>query len=263
MTILPYKNSKFNNRLIALCFVLISFVLLNPLKVFSQNDENETKVDPILAVSPVINYSKAFFKNNLAYEGKIFGFYNGESTYINDFPALDTFSVYTNQFDSLQFYSEFIENGKSYVLNGFFIQVDSNKIFEYKTSPFMQMSGADLIVENNQLKNLFLDNGMGKTIYGVTITDDVNPDWIKVEPLPEAAQYIDVEKLDSSTYQIKFKNKSVFLDNLSEDIKNKWKKGEIIRFPIGIIMTDTVVPDQSATIKYTLVKKKKPKKIKN
>jgi hypothetical protein len=263
MTILPYKIFCLNSRLIALSIFIFLLVVLNPLKVFSQDDDNETKVDPILTVSPVIKYSKAIFKNNLAYEGKIFGYVNGESILINEFPALDTFSVLTKQFDSLQFYSEFVENGKSYVLNGFFIKVDSNKIFEFKTSPIMQMSGADLIVENNQLKNLFFDNGMGKTIYGVAITDDVNPDWVKVEALPEAAQYIDVEKLDSSTYQVKFKNKDIFLGSLSEDIKNKWRKGEEIRFPIGIMLTDTIVPDQSATVKYTLVKKKKPKKINN
>lgn len=231
-----------------------------PINCFSQTDTGTGITIPVTALTKFIKLSNATAKNNLFYPGKVNGFQNGISTFIKDFESQEVFTFETGNYDSIQF---FFDLPNSYV-DKFFIKILDNNPFEFKTSPIMQMSGADLIVANNQLKDLFLkENGIGKKLYSVTITDDVNPEWVKVEPLSEASLYIDVVKLDSSTYHIKIKDKAVFLGNLSEDIKNKWSKGEEIKFPIGIVMTDTVLPDHTASISYSLVKKKKPKKIKN
>ncbi|MBK8553062.1 MAG: hypothetical protein IPL53_19165 [Ignavibacteria bacterium] len=249
-------SSRLRNSLIS-CLLFAYFAI--PTTSYSQADTIAGRTIPVTAITEFIKYSNATARNNLFYPGKINGFLNGNSTFLKDFESQETFTFEIGNYDSIQF---FFDLPKSYV-DKFFIKVLENQPFEYKTSPIMQLSGADLIEANNQMQNLFLTNGTGKKLYAVTITDDVNANWVKVEPLPEASLYIDVVKLDSSTYHIQIKNKAIFLGNLSEDIKNKWSRGEEIKFPIGIIMTDTMVPSPPVPINYTLVKKKKPKKINN
>ncbi|MBK8984171.1 MAG: hypothetical protein IPM38_18100 [Ignavibacteria bacterium] len=120
------------------------------------------------------------------------------------------------------------------------------------------MSGAELIVGNNQLKNI-----AGNMLYEVIVSDDIDPNRVKVLPRDNSILYIDILKIDSSKYRIKLKNKNEFYSNISNDIKNEWKRGEELKFPIGITLTDTVVTQHSEQIDYILKKKKKPKKIIN
>lgn len=229
-----------------------------PVFSYSQTDSAKVvgKIKPVTPLSKFIKFSNVTAKNNLNYDGKVNGFLNGNSNFIKDFNSQEIFSFETANYDSIQFYFDL---PNSYV-DKFFIQVTDNIPFEFDVKPFMELSGADIFVANNQLKNLFTKDGMGKKLYDISITDDVNPDQIKVEATPIASKYIEVVKLDSSTYQVKLKSKKEFYGNLSEEIKEKWSKGEEIKFPIGVNLFDTVITTDNVTIQYNLVKKKKPKK---
>ena len=236
--------------------VLIFFVF-NSSILYSQEDE-EPKLYPATSLNELINYSSAIVVNNLPYDGTAFGFKDGKSTFIIDYQALDTFTFNTMDYDSIQFYSEYLRDGKPKVLDGFFLIISKNKPFGFEAFPIMPMSGAELIVGNSQLKNI-----AGKMLYEVTISDDIDPNRIKVMPRDDSYLFIDILKIDSSKYRIKLKDKNKFYENLSSDTKNKWKRGEELKFPIGINLSDTVVTNHKETIQYILVKKKKPKKIKN
>ncbi|HMS65540.1 MAG TPA: hypothetical protein PKD83_09845 [Ignavibacteria bacterium] len=229
--------------------------------IFSTNNsfsQDIKSVPPVKFLNNLIKYSTGIGVNNLNHNGTISGYKDEVITYIMDIQSQGTFSFETKNYDSIQFYFEWdLDENHIYKVKKSYPVLD-NQPFEFEANEIMVMSGAEMIVANNQLKSL-----AGKKLYEVIISDDVNPDWIKVEALPEASKYIDVLKLDSSTYQIKLKGKQEFFGNLSEDLREQWVKGEEIKFPIGVNMYDSVVTTDTGTIQYFLVKKKKPKKVKN
>jgi len=243
-----------------LLFILFALEIFCIKNVYTQDT---TAIREFLAVesltNQVIKFSDVKFANTTEFEGEIYGFKNGEKVLIGEYLPFDTFFVSTKDYDRIYFDFVFIDNtGKSELIDNFYYELAENKLFEFEAFPIMPMSGAELIVGNSDLKNI-----AGKMLYEIIVGDDIDPKRIKVVPKEDAVLYIDVMKIDSTKYRIKLKDKNEFYSNLSSDIKSKWKKGEELKFPIGVNLSDTVVTQHKASIQYLLVKRKKPKKIKS
>ncbi|MBV6479295.1 MAG: hypothetical protein HGGPFJEG_02066 [Ignavibacteria bacterium] len=209
----------------------------------------------VTALSPIIKYSYAILKNNLNYDVSVYGRKNNTDTFINKFGPFEEFSVETKDYDSLKFYSrwDFDESFDKEATN--FLEVKDNQKFEFYPEPIFELTGLDMIVDNRALKRL-----IGKKLYNIKITDDVNPSAIEAAAYDDSAPYIDIIKIDTVSYQIKLKAKDEFLRNLTEAEKVKWSKGEELIFPIGVKLYDTAVKSDVQDYQIYLKKKKKSKK---
>lgn len=242
---------------------LISFgcvcLMMAPGVSFSQNDTADIEeVYPVTVINPLIKYSEATIKNDLNHDGKIYGYTGGASQFINDLRSQETVSFQTGNYDSIQFYYEWdVDDKYRYKVDKFFIKVSDNKPFEFSINPIREISNFNMSVDNSELRKL-----ASEKLYEVIIKDDVDPNNIIVQPTEESARFIDIWKIDSLSvvYQIRLKDKNEFVRNLSEDVIKKWKKGDELSFPIGIILSDKNVP--ADVMRYTLFlkKEKKPKK---
>jgi|GEM_PF-1916941 len=259
------------NRLFSLLnfkvFILVLFLVINfnINSVNSQNkpDDDIVPIDPVALLTDLIKYSNAVIKNNLNHDGQIYGYINGERIFIKDIGSDGIVSIETQNFDSIQFYSEFnLEDGSTYIVDGFFLKVIENQPFDIIISPIKEVVGGKITVDNKELVNIIEEP---KMLYLVKITDDVNTGQIEVTPLEKSSPNIEILKIDSSTYHIKLKarTKNEFAGSISDDQMIKWRKGEEVKFPIGVKITDKYLLSDFREIDYVLVKKKKPKKKSN
>src|SRR5580765_2127362 len=99
-------------------FFLLSLIMF-PVNSFSQQDTTAGGTPPpVRALSKLVKYSKASFKNDLNYPGKVYGCLGGNNTFLVDFEAQETFSVEIGNYDSLLFFSEWdLNDRKKYVIN--------------------------------------------------------------------------------------------------------------------------------------------------
>ncbi|HAY34216.1 MAG TPA: hypothetical protein DCY06_08760 [Bacteroidetes bacterium] len=232
---------------------------LNCVNLFSQEKE-EPILYPATSLSQLIKFSSAKVVNNLPYDGKAFGFKNDKGTFITDYEALDTFEIKILDYDSIQFYSEYIRDGIPKVLDGFFLKVDENKSFTYTPLPVQDLVGLDIVTEN-------VKKYKGRKLYEITIEDDVNAGEIEVMPLPESVSFIDIQRIDTAKYtatnkaifQIKLKDTKSFANEVSKSILDRILKGEEVIMPIGIKLFDKKIPSHTEEYKIFLKKKKKKK----
>ncbi|MBK9332483.1 MAG: hypothetical protein IPM96_08845 [Ignavibacteria bacterium] len=230
--------------------VLVLF-FLNFVNLYSQ-EKDEPILYPATTITDLIKFSSAKVVNNLPYKGSAFGFKNDKSTFILDYEALDTFSFYTNDYDSIQFYSEYLRDGIQKVLDGFFLKVNDNKPFTYTAIPVQDRVGLDIVTEN-------VRKYKGKKLYEIIIEDDANAGDIEVMPLPESVSFIDIQRIDTAVYHIKLKNTRTFSNEVSKSIQDRILKGDEVIMPVGIKLFDKKIPSHSEEYKVFLKKKKKKK----
>jgi hypothetical protein len=221
----------------------------------SQTDSEDSihgGVDPVAPLNDFIKLSTGIVQNKLFYDGKLYGYKNGERVFIKDFRSQETFSFETGNYDSVQFYYEW----ENYIVDGFFLKVNDNKPFTFEPVPVQELSGLEMVTDN-------VKKFKGKKLYEVSIFDDVNPGQIEVTATNESFPYIyiDTVKIDTAKaiYQIKLKGKYEFSRDVSPEIQKSIGNGEEVTFPIGIIMTDKSVKSDVQEYKIFLKKKKKPK----
>lgn len=209
----------------------------------------------VTALTPIIKYSVAEFKNNVNHDLEVYGCKNGLQTLIKNCGPFEVFIVEIKDNDSLKFFSQWdIDERERYKVN-YYLRVSENKKFEFTPTPVFELTGLEMIVDNRALKNM-----IGKKLYEVTIRDDVNSSAIEAAAFDDSAPFIDIIKIDTVTYHIKLKAKEEFLRNLTETEKAKWSKGEELLFPIGIKLYDKNVTEDIQEYQLFLKKKKKPKK---
>lgn len=214
----------------------------------SEKDSTGDGVDPILALNKFVKYSKGNVKNKLFYDGKLFGYKSGEKIFIRDFLSQESFEFETENYDSVQFYYEWDD----YVVDGFFLKVYDNESFTYVPIPVQDLTGLEMIIGN-------IKKYKGKKLYELKLTDDVDPDNIEVSATNESVPYINIVKIDSSNYQVKLKDIEEFNLSVSQEIKDRIKKGLEVIIPIGVIMKDKVIKSDVQEYKIYLRKNKKPK----
>lgn len=242
-----------NSKIIKLTSLVFSFLFWISFVNTSVSQDSKNVI--VTALTPVIKYSVAEFKNNANHDLKVFGIENGSESFIKSCGPLEVFTLEVKDNDSLRFFSEWDLDDKVIYEVNYFLKVSENKEFEFIPTPVFELTGLEMIVDNRALKNM-----TGKKIYEVTIRDDVNSSAIEAAAFDESAPYIDVIKIDTVTYHVKLKAKEEFLRNLPDIQKSKWSKGEEITFPIGIKLYDKNVPGHEQPYQLYLKKKKKPKK---
>lgn len=236
-------------------FLLLAFSLLLWISFVETSKSQDSKNVVVTALTPIIKYSVAEFKNNANHELKVYGYKDGSETFIKNSEPLEIFRIETSDFDSLKFFSEWELDEKENYKVVYFLKVSENKKFEFTPIPVFVLTGLEMIVDNRALKNM-----TGKKLYEVVIKDDVNSSAIEAAAFDDSAPYIDVIKIDTATYHVKLKAKNEFLKNLTDTEKAKWSKGDELLFPIGIILKDKNVKEDVQVYQLFLKKKKKPKK---
>jgi len=231
--------------------------------IYSQTNKDDISPDvEIIPVTPVkvfVKNSIGKAKNNLYHDGKIYGFLNGDSTFIDEFKSQETFAFNTGNYDSLQFYYQWdIDDRRVYKLFKFFIKVEENKPFTFTPIPIQNLVGLDIETEN-------VKKFKGKKLYEIRIQDDVNAREIEIMPLPESASFIEpkFQVYDTATataiYHINLKDTRSFANEVSKSIQDRILKGEEVIMPIGIKIFDKKIPSHFEDYKLFLKKKKKKK----
>lgn len=232
----------------------MSFIVFPGISSSQTNVEKDSTgdgVDPVLALNKIIKYSKANIKNKLFYDGKLFGYKDGEKKFIRDFQSQELFEFETGDYDSVQFYYEWDD----YVVDGFFLKISDNQQFTFlpiPVLPIVESDGLNMVIKS-------VAKTKGKKLYEIKISDDVDPKQIEVSALDESIPYINIDKGDSVTYYISLKNKDDFNNNASNEMLERIKKGQEVIIPIGVVMKDKVVSEHVQDYKQYLKKKKKPK----
>lgn len=234
---------------ICICLIMLPGIL------FCQDDISSTskEFDPVISIKEPVKFSEGQFRNQMKYSGDAYGIKGESRIHIREFEPNTNFSLQIEDYDSLNFYYSLPGEDEIY----FSIKTVDNKKFKYKIVP----GNGVVLMDNIYLNTQVLGKITGKIVYDVTISDDISPFRIKVEPMTESRPYIEVlESADSNKYVIRLKSNEIIKSLTSLD-KEKFKRQGYMEIPVGIVMTDPEIKDHTSPHKLFLRQKlKKAKK---
>ncbi len=242
------------------CFLLAFFALVlqsvTTNEAFAQDDSNDVLIDPVVALNKTLKFSTAVFENALPYPGKAYGFGGGNEVFLLDFEPKQRFLFETANYDSiLFFYTWLLSDNSPYEVN-YFVKVYDNSSF---TSEIVFDPG--LVNQGSIVNAAKINSYKGKKLYDVVIEDDVSPFRISVIPLPGSSQFIDVvQSADTNRFQVRLK-RSTEIDALIKQNMEKFKSQGYAEIPIGIELSDPVIPEHKKILQFTLKQKIRKSKI--
>jgi hypothetical protein len=237
---------------------MIVFALMSLLseRILAQDDSNDVLIDPVVAHSETLKFSTALFENALPYPGKAFGLGNGNEVELLGFEPKQRFQLETENYDSILFYFTWLLSDNSQYDVNYFVKVSDNLKFN---SEIVFDPG---LVNQGTLVNVGKINSFkGKKLYDVVIDDDVSPLRIRVSPLPESTPYVDVvQSADTNRFQVRLK-RSNEIDALIKQNMEKFKSQGYAEIPIGVILSDPILPEHNKILKFTLKQKIRKSKV--
>ncbi len=245
-----WKNCLLRGTVCVLITIAFSF------NAFAQEDTNDVLIDPVIALNNTIKNSAGSFENVLPYPGKVYGIGPEGQSFVMDIEPKQKFELQVNGFDSILFNFEWLLSDNSPYEVNYYIRAAENVPFIYEDVVFEAGLSRNGTIVNAKKINSY----KGRRLYDLVISDDVRPFRIKVSPLPESSPYIDVvQSADSSRFQVRLKRSNEIDELIKQDI-GKFRSQGYAEFPIGVIMTDPMMPDHNKSLTFTLRQKIKKTK---
>lgn len=220
-------------------------------------DTNEVLIDPVIALNRTLKISTAQFENALPHPGKAYGNSAGNEVYILDFEPRQKFQLDASNFDSIRFFFQWLLSDNSIYQVNYYMPVAENTEFDYET-----IFDPGLINQGTIVNTKKLNTYKGKRLFDLLIKDDVRPFRIGVAPLPESAPYIEVvQSADTNRFQVRLR-RSNEIDALIKENMDKFKSQGYAEIPIGIVITDPLIPEHRKTVKYLLKQRVKKTNVK-